>query len=52
MHLLGLSRFNLKYSFGTLPHDKLMNSIELIGTAVAPKLRALLADKREPGRVV
>jgi probable LLM family oxidoreductase len=52
MHLLGLSRFNIKYSFGTLPHDKLMNSIELIGTAVAPKLRALLADKREPGRVV
>jgi probable LLM family oxidoreductase len=52
VRLLGLSRFNIKYSFGTLPHDKLMNSIELIGTAVAPKLRALLADERETGRVV
>jgi probable LLM family oxidoreductase len=36
---LGLSRFNLKYSAGTLPHDTLMKSIELIGTAVAPRVR-------------
>ena len=27
--VLGLSRFNLKYSTGTLPHDALMESIEL-----------------------
>jgi probable LLM family oxidoreductase len=37
--LLGLSRFNLKYSNGTLPHDTLMKSIELIGTVVAPRVR-------------
>jgi probable LLM family oxidoreductase len=36
---LGLSRFNLKYSAGTLPHDAMMKSIELIGTRVAPRVR-------------
>ncbi len=40
---LGLSRFNLKYSAGTLPHDTLMASIELIGTKVAPRVRELVA---------
>ncbi len=39
---LGLSRFDLKYSNGTLPHDLLMTSIELFGTRVAPAVRALL----------
>jgi alkanesulfonate monooxygenase SsuD/methylene tetrahydromethanopterin reductase-like flavin-dependent oxidoreductase (luciferase family) len=41
--LLDLSRFNLKYSNGTLSHDKLMKSIELFGTKVAPQVRELLA---------
>jgi probable LLM family oxidoreductase len=36
---LGLSRFNLKYSAGTLPHAAMMKSIELIGSQVAPRLR-------------
>lgn len=36
---LGLSRFDLKYSSGTLPHAKLMTSIELFGTKVAPLVR-------------
>ena len=40
--LLGLSRFNLKYSNGTLPHEKLMTSIELFGTKVVPRVRELL----------
>ena len=40
--LLGLSRFNMKYSNGTLPHDKLRRSIELFGTKVAPRVRELL----------
>jgi probable LLM family oxidoreductase len=40
--LLGLSRFNLKYSAGSLPHAALMRSIELFGTEVAPRVRALL----------
>ena len=42
--LLGLSRFDLKYSNGTLPHDKLMTSIELYGTKVVPRVRELLAS--------
>ncbi|MCU1443750.1 MAG: class flavin-dependent oxidoreductase [Cryobacterium sp.] len=33
---LGLSRFDMKYSVGTLPHEKLMSSIELYGSQVAP----------------
>lgn len=41
---LDLSRFDLKYSNGTLPHDKLMTSIELYGTKVMPLVRAMLAD--------
>ena len=47
--LLGLSRFNLKYSAGTLPHAALMKSIELIGTQVAPRVRqAMQAGPAEP----
>ena len=42
--LLGLSRFNLKYSAGTLPHAALMKSIGLIGTEVAPRVREAMAD--------
>jgi probable LLM family oxidoreductase len=43
MKALGLSRFDLKYSNGTLPHDKLMKSIELYGTRVAPIVRDALS---------
>jgi len=39
---LGLSRFDLKYSAGTLPHAKMMSAIELYGTRVAPLVRAEL----------
>lgn len=41
---LDLSRFNVKYSAGTLPHAALMRSIELLGTKVAPRVRELLAS--------
>jgi probable LLM family oxidoreductase len=37
---LGLSRFDMKYSAGTLPHTLMMRSIELFGTQVAPLVRA------------
>jgi alkanesulfonate monooxygenase SsuD/methylene tetrahydromethanopterin reductase-like flavin-dependent oxidoreductase (luciferase family) len=40
---LGLSRFDLKYSSGSLPHRGLLPSIELYGTQVAPRVRELLA---------
>jgi alkanesulfonate monooxygenase SsuD/methylene tetrahydromethanopterin reductase-like flavin-dependent oxidoreductase (luciferase family) len=43
MKTLGLSRFDLKYATGTLPHDKLMTSIELYGTTVAPLVRDMVA---------
>jgi probable LLM family oxidoreductase len=39
---LGLSRFDLKYANGTMPHDMLMTSIELYGTRVAPLVREAL----------
>ena len=44
MKALGLTRFDLKYSNGTLPHDVVMKSIELYGTKVVPRVRELLAD--------
>jgi probable LLM family oxidoreductase len=40
---LGIERFDMKYSSGTLPHDKLMRSIELYGTKVIPLVREMLA---------
>jgi probable LLM family oxidoreductase len=40
---LGLSRFDLKYSAGSLPHESMMTCIELYGTKVAPLVRELLA---------
>ncbi len=41
---LGLTRFDLKYSNGTMPHEQLMESIRLYGSEVAPRVRELLAD--------
>jgi len=46
---LGLSRFDLKYSNGTLPHDALMRSIRLFGTEVAPRVRLAARDGRLEG---
>jgi probable LLM family oxidoreductase len=40
---LGLSRFNMKYSAGTLPHENLMTCIELYGREVIPMVREMLA---------
>lgn len=45
---LGLSRFDLKYSLGTLPHERLLTSIRLYGTEVAPRVRGQgVCDGRE-----
>jgi probable LLM family oxidoreductase len=41
---LGLDRFDFKYANGTLPHERLMSSIELYGTQVVPRVRELLGD--------
>ena len=43
--LFGHQRFLIQFSVGTLPHAKLMRSIELYGTKVAPAVRKALADK-------
>jgi probable LLM family oxidoreductase len=40
---LGASRFDMKYSAGTLPHETMMRSIELYATEVAPAVRSRLA---------
>ena len=40
---LGIQRFHLKYSAGSLPHDRLMKSIELYGTKVMPLVSDMLA---------
>jgi probable LLM family oxidoreductase len=38
---LGLSRFDMKYATGPVPHSVLMRSIELYGTRVIPLVREL-----------
>ncbi len=41
---LGVTRFDMKYSNGTLAHEKSMHSIELYGREVMPRVRELLSD--------
>jgi probable LLM family oxidoreductase len=43
---LSLSRFDLKYSNGPMPHGQMMQSIELMGTKVVPLVHELLAADR------
>ncbi|MEV6321672.1 LLM class flavin-dependent oxidoreductase [Nocardia sp. NPDC051787] len=38
---LGLDRFMLHTSVGTLPHEKVLHTIELLGAKVAPRLAAI-----------
>ena len=45
---LGLSRFDLKYSAGTLPHEQMMASIDLHGRKVAPLVREQLTRRAPP----
>jgi probable LLM family oxidoreductase len=42
---LSLSRFDLKYSNGPMPHELQLRSIELIGSKVAPRVHELLAER-------
>ena len=49
---LGIVRFDMKYSHGTLPHAKMMRSIELYGTKVMPLVKrafAAAADEVQVG---
>jgi probable LLM family oxidoreductase len=45
VRVLGVDRFDLKYSHGTLPHERLMTAIELYGRQVIPRVRDLLAQE-------
>lgn len=45
--LFGNTRFLAQMSMGTMPHDKILRSIELFGTKVAPAVRSALM-KRVP----
>ncbi len=45
---LGLARFDLKYSAGTLVHENMMRCIELYGSKVIPMARELLASQQTP----
>jgi alkanesulfonate monooxygenase SsuD/methylene tetrahydromethanopterin reductase-like flavin-dependent oxidoreductase (luciferase family) len=44
---LDVDRFDLKYSSGRLPHQKLMRNIELYGAQVVPMVRERLAGESE-----
>jgi probable LLM family oxidoreductase len=43
--IFGHDRCLLQFSVGTMPHDKIMRSIELFGTEVAPAVRRELAAR-------
>jgi alkanesulfonate monooxygenase SsuD/methylene tetrahydromethanopterin reductase-like flavin-dependent oxidoreductase (luciferase family) len=45
---LGASRFDLKYSAGTLGHELMLRSIELYGREVMPRVRRLVAQAPAP----
>ncbi|KRB37896.1 LLM class flavin-dependent oxidoreductase [Microbacterium sp. Root180] len=40
---LGVQRFDMKFSTGTMSHERMMHSIELYGTRVAPLVRDMLS---------
>ena len=40
--LFGHRRFLMQMSVGTMPHDRIMRSIELLGTVVAPAVRSAI----------
>src|SRR6267142_860509 len=47
IRLLGLSRFDLAYATGRVPHEQKMATIDLYGQEVIPRVRALLSDPAE-----
>jgi probable LLM family oxidoreductase len=44
IRLLGLSRFDLAYATGRVPHEQKMATIELYGREVIPRVRELFAE--------
>jgi probable LLM family oxidoreductase len=52
MRALDASRFDLKYSAGTLGHGRLLRSIELYGREVIPRVRELASEASHPEKQV
>ena len=50
MQTLSLSRFDLLYAVGRVPHDQRIATIELYGREVIPRVRELLAATPEADR--
>jgi alkanesulfonate monooxygenase SsuD/methylene tetrahydromethanopterin reductase-like flavin-dependent oxidoreductase (luciferase family) len=48
IRLLRLSRFDLAYAAGRVPHEQRMATIELYGREVIPRVRELLASADRP----
>ena len=44
--LFGHDRFLVQFAVGSLPHERMLRSIELLGTEVAPAVREELARRR------
>jgi alkanesulfonate monooxygenase SsuD/methylene tetrahydromethanopterin reductase-like flavin-dependent oxidoreductase (luciferase family) len=49
IRLLGLSRFDMAYALGRVPHEQRMATIELYGREVIPRVRELLAAAPHAG---
>ena len=47
--VFGMQRYLLQFSVGTVPHDRMLKSIELFGTEVAPVVRAEVARRTASG---
>ena len=45
VQVLGLNRFEMKYSLGTLPHESAKRTIEAYGTRVMPLVRDMMTAK-------
>jgi alkanesulfonate monooxygenase SsuD/methylene tetrahydromethanopterin reductase-like flavin-dependent oxidoreductase (luciferase family) len=50
MRALSLSRFDLLYAVGRIPHDQRIATIELYGREVIPRVRELLAATPDADR--
>jgi alkanesulfonate monooxygenase SsuD/methylene tetrahydromethanopterin reductase-like flavin-dependent oxidoreductase (luciferase family) len=46
--LFGHQRFLMQVSVGTMPHERVLRSIELLGTRVAPLVREKLVQRHDP----
>jgi probable LLM family oxidoreductase len=48
--IFGHQRLLLQLGIGTIPHEKVLRAIELLGTQIAPVVRAEIARRAEPAR--